>query len=103
MERQDEDGSTKRHDVRRDVDAVGEAGTAGRGGDDLVMTATGTQEVAEFAAFSAEAVGGVMALEASHTSGPAFDTEMVLFEPVVQVSAGLVPGCLPSMVGIALG
>jgi hypothetical protein len=44
-----------------------------------------------FAVFSTEALGGIMALEASHTSDPALDTAMVLFKTIVQVGTGPMP------------
>ena len=59
--------------------------------DDLVVTASGAEEFAEFAVLSVEASGGIMALEAAHASDPAPDAAMVLFEAVVHVGAGAVP------------
>ena len=50
--------------AERDAGCRGEAGTVGGGGDDLV-TATGTERVAEFALLAAEAAGCLVALEAS--------------------------------------
>ena len=47
------------------------------------MTATGAKKIAEFTVFSAEALGGIVALEASHTSDPALDAAMVLFKTIV--------------------
>ena len=38
----------------------------------------------------AEAVGGVVALEAAHASDPALDAPMVLFQAVAQVGVGAV-------------
>ena len=73
------------------MDTFGEAGAAEGSGDDLVVTATRSEEISELTMLSTEAVGGVMALEASPTSDPAFDAAMVLLEPVVQVGAGAVP------------
>ena len=59
------------------------------------MTTAGTKETSEFAVLLAEAVGGIVALEAAHTSDPALDAAMILFETVVQVGAGPVPDGLP--------
>ena len=53
--------------------------------------ASGAEEISEFAVLPAEAVGGVVALEAAHTSDPALDAAMVLLEAIVQVGAGAVP------------
>jgi hypothetical protein len=58
----------------------GETGAAEGGGDDLVVTKAGTNEIAEFAMLSTEAAGCVVALEATHTSDPALDPPMVLFK-----------------------
>ena len=58
------------HDAERKSSASCEADTAGGGGDDLVVTADSAEEVKKFAMLSAEAVGGIMALEAAHTSDP---------------------------------
>ena len=52
------------------------------------MTATRAKELSEFTVLTTEAVGGAMALEAAHTSDPAFNAAMVLVEAVVQVDAG---------------
>ena len=83
-ERQDGDRSVRRHDVQRDAGAFDSAGSAESGGDDLVVTASRAEEVAEFAVLFAEAVGGVMAREAAHTSDPALDAAMVLLKAVVK-------------------
>jgi hypothetical protein len=52
------------------------------------MTTAGAAEVAEFAMLATEAGSGIVALEAAHTSDPAFDPTMVLFKTVVQVGVG---------------
>ena len=77
--RQDQNCSSRFHDVER------EAGAAGRVGDDLGVTAARAEEVAEFTVFAAEAPGGDVALEAAHILDPTFEVMMVLLEPVVQV------------------
>ena len=79
------------HDPDRNSGAFCEAATAEGGEDGLVVTATGTEKVAEFAVLPAEAVGRIVALEAAHTSDPTLDAAMVLLEPVVQVGAGPMP------------
>ena len=55
------------------------------------MTTAGTKEISEFAVLPAEAVGGIVTLEAAHTSDPALDAAVVLLKAVVQVGAGAVP------------
>jgi hypothetical protein len=59
------------HDIERNAGRLGEAGAAKRSRDDLVVTATRAKKIAEFTVFSAEVLGGIVALEASHTSDPA--------------------------------
>ena len=78
------------HDVERNAGAFTKAGAAGGGGDDLVVTAAGTKEIAEFTMLAAEALGGVVALEAPHTSDPSLDAAMVLFKTISQVGVGSV-------------
>ena len=73
------------------MSAFCEAEAAEGGGNDLVVTASGAEEVAELAVLSTEVMGCLVALEASHTSDPALDAAMVLFQPVVQVGAVPVP------------
>ena len=80
-----------------------EAGAAEGGGDKLVVTASETKEISEFAVLAAEAVGGTVALEAAHASDPALDAAMVLFKAVVQVGAGTVPDRPAQHGRIALG
>ena len=58
------------------------------------MTISGAVEVAEVAVLSAEAVGGILALEAAQTSDQSLDATVVLLEAVVQVGAGAVPNRL---------
>jgi hypothetical protein len=79
------------HDVERNEGRLGEAGAAKGSGDDLIVTATRAKKIAEFAVFSTEAPGGIMAFEASHTSDPALDAAMVLFKTIVQIGALPVP------------
>jgi hypothetical protein len=74
------------HDVERNACCLGEAGAAQRGGDNLVVTATGAKKIAEPPVFSAETLGSVMVLEASHTPDPALDAAMVLFKAIVQIA-----------------
>ena len=88
-------GSRVLHDPECKSGASCEAEAAGGGGDDLAVTVSETEEVAAFAALAAEALGRLTALEAAHTSDPALDAAMVLFEAVVQVGAGAVPDGLP--------
>jgi hypothetical protein len=47
------------------------------------MTTAGAEEVAEFTMLATEAGSGIVALEAAHTSDPAFDPTMVLFKMIV--------------------
>ena len=79
------------HDIERNAGRLGEAGATKGSGDDLIVTATRAKKIAEFAVFSTEALGGIMAFEASHTSDPALDAAMVLFKTIVQVGTGPVP------------
>ena len=79
------------HDVERKSGAFGEAEAAEGSGDDLVVTATRAEKIAEFTMLAAEAAGGVMILEAAHTSDPALDAAMVLFKAIVQVGTRPVP------------
>ena len=79
------------HDPDRNAGACCEAKAAEGGGDRLVVTASETEEISEFAVLAAEAVGGTVALEGAHASDPALDAAMVLFGAVVQVGAGAVP------------
>ena len=53
--------------------------------------ATKSEKISKFIVFAAEAVGGVLALEATHTSDPALDAAVVLLEAVGQVGARAVP------------
>ncbi len=96
-------GSRVLHDPERSSGAFCEAEAAEGGGDGLVVTATRAKEIAKFAVLAAEAAGGVMDLEAAHTSDPALDAAMVLLKTVVQVGAGPVPDGLAQHVRIALG
>ena len=64
------------------------------GGNRLVLTAARAEEIAEFAVLAAEAVGGIVALEAAHTADPTLDATMVPLEPVVQLCAGAMPNLL---------
>ena len=57
----------------------------------LVVTGAGTQEVAEFIMLSAEAIRTVMILETAHPSDASLDAAVILFEPIVEVGARLVP------------
>jgi hypothetical protein len=52
-------------------------------GDILVVTTAGTKKISEFTVLATEAARGVRALEATHTSDPAFDAAMVLFKTIV--------------------
>ncbi len=83
-------GSRVLHDPERNSGAFCEAEAAEGGGDCLVVTAARTEEIAKFAVLPAEAMGGVVALEAAHTSDPALDAAMVLLKAVVEVGAGAV-------------
>jgi hypothetical protein len=57
------------HDVERNL-----SGPAAEGGrDNLVVTTAGTKEISEFTMLATEAARCVRALEAAHTSDPAFD------------------------------
>ena len=76
------------HDTEYSSGSSGKAEAADGGGYNLVVTATGTEEISEFTVLAAEAVGGLMTLEAAHTSVPALDAAMIPFEAVVQGSAG---------------
>jgi hypothetical protein len=71
------------HDFERNMGGFGEMMAAERGGNGLVVTTAGTKEISEFAVFPAKALGSVMALEAAHTSDPAFDAAMVLLKAVI--------------------
>ena len=79
------------HDIERNAGTCSEAGAAKGSGDGLVVTTAWTKKIAEFAMLATEAAGGVVALEASHTSDPALDAAVVLFQTIVQVGAGPVP------------
>ncbi len=77
------------HDVDRSSGTFGKAGAAEGSGDDLVVTATRAKELAEFTVFSTEAIGGIIILEASHTSGPTLDAAMVLLgSPIANDKSG---------------
>ena len=54
----------------------------------MVVTTAGTEEIAELTMLATEAGGGIVALEAPHTSDPAFDPTMVLFKTIVQGGVG---------------
>jgi hypothetical protein len=56
----------------------------------LIVMGTNTKEFAKLIVFSAEATRRSMAFEGAHTSNAAFDTAVILFEPVVQVGIRLV-------------
>ena len=58
------------------------------------MTATRAKEIPKFAVLAAGAVGGVVVLEAAHTSDPPLDATMALFKAVVQGGTGPVPSGL---------
>jgi hypothetical protein len=58
---------------------------------DLVVTAPGAEEIAQLAMLATETAGGVIALETTHTSDPAFDAAKILFKAIVEVCAGQVP------------
>ena len=60
------------------------------GGDILVVAGAGAEVVAKLVIASTEPLGGREALEAPHTSNTAFYTAMILFQPVILVSAGAV-------------
>jgi hypothetical protein len=49
------------------------------------VTTAGTKEISEFTMLATEAARGVGALEAAHTSDPAFDAAMVLFKTIVKI------------------
>jgi hypothetical protein len=70
------------HDLERDPSGLCKAGAMERGGDDLFVTAAGTEEITKFIMLATEAVGRVMNLEAPHTSDPSFDAAMILFDAV---------------------
>ena len=76
------------HDGECNPCRLGETGATERGGDDLVVTTAGTEEIAELTMLATEAGSGIVALEAPHTSDPAFDPTMVLFKTIVQVGVG---------------
>jgi hypothetical protein len=48
----------------------------------LVVTGSAAEEVAEFVVLPAEPIGRVMLPEATHTSDPSPDAEMVLFKSI---------------------
>ena len=60
------------------------------GGDMLVVTDARTEVVAEFVVTATEAFRRSEALEPAHTSDVAFYAPVILFEPIVSVSAGAV-------------
>ena len=70
-----------------------EAEAAEEGGHGLVVMATRTEEIPEFAMFAAVRMGRFMALEAVHAADPALDAAVVLLEVVVHIGAGAVPDC----------
>ena len=63
--------------------AFDEAGAAEGGGDDLVMTASRTEQIAEFAMLTAKAFSRLVVLEAPHPSNAALDAAMVLFKTII--------------------
>jgi hypothetical protein len=79
------------HDVERNAGGFGESRATSDGGNGLVVAKAATKKITEFAVLSAEATGGLIGLEAPHTSDPPLDAAMVLLEPIVQVSARPVP------------
>ena len=80
---------------RSSYEILGEAGTTGGSGDDLVVTAAGTREFSGFIMFTAEATDCLSALEAAHASDAAFDAAMLLLNLVVQVGTISMSGGLP--------
>jgi hypothetical protein len=52
------------------------------------VTTALAKKIVEFPVFSAEALGSVVALEASHTSDPALDAAMVLCKAIVHIDTG---------------
>ncbi|WP_424138086.1 hypothetical protein, partial [Roseomonas chloroacetimidivorans] len=62
------------------------------GGDMLVVAAARAEVVAKFIVAATEALCRDEALEPAHTSDPALDAPVILFEPVVPVDAGAVGG-----------
>jgi hypothetical protein len=58
------------------------------GGDMLVVAVAETKKGAELVISAAEPLGRGEALEASHTSDPAFDAAMILLQPIVPVCTG---------------
>ncbi len=77
------------HDVERNAGGLGEAGAAKGSGDDLVVTAAGTEEILEFTKLATEAVGCVVALEATPPSDPALDAAMILLgSPIANDKSG---------------
>ena len=67
-----------------------EAEAAEEGGHGLIVTATRTEEIPEFAMLAAVAMGRFMALEAAHAVDPVLDAAVVLLEAVVHVGADAV-------------
>jgi hypothetical protein len=76
------------HDAERNARCLGKAGTAERGGNDLVVAATGAKKIAELPVLSTDALGSVVALELPHTSDPALDAAMLLFKAIVLIDTG---------------
>ena len=64
---------------------------------------TGTEKVAKLAMLATEAVGGVLVLEAAHSSDPSLDAAMVLFKAIVHVGIGPVPTVFLNTLRIARG
>ena len=58
------------------------------GGDWLVVTWTGMEEIAEFIVASTEPCRGPGTLEPAHGLVSAFDAAVILLQPVVEVAAG---------------
>ena len=53
------------------------------GGDRLVVTGAGAEEVAKLVIAATEALGRGEALEAAHASDAAFDAAVILFQAIV--------------------
>jgi hypothetical protein len=64
------------------------------GGDLLMGAGAGTEEVTQLVVGPAEAASRSRALESTHRTAAAFDTAMILLQPVVKIAAVAVPHTL---------
>jgi hypothetical protein len=78
-------GSCDLHDADRDASVMEEVTASTGCRNVLVVTGSAAEEVAELIVLSAEPLGRVMLLEATHTSDPSLDSAMVLFKSIIQV------------------